>query len=1156
MATVILGRSLDDIDAFYTTHGTGHRAFHMNTLATAAWLSELDTIAAGDGMGSLAWIGNMTQYHPSQRPTISHVVAMMIDTQREHRLFCLRCLEIDHSHSTQQLTDFVADTTSQPPAPSTVLQEHSGDDAEDPVTERYLAKVSTYSAGTTRPVTRDIADITVDTESGSRDDTSSKGGVIVQFQNDGSSDSVASRSACTTPVLRLPNATPSAESNSGRSTPASLHRRVESRPILVSSSQDSSRDLQADRQISICNASGSAWQGSTKRSGRFSALHSDRRPLPMHTAPTEVNFDDQPVIAPEPLKLPPLDMDYCYPLPRASLVPSYILAGSNRFSSKEVKVLTRTVGSYNLFVYGRLMFPSTLRGFAAYSLKGAYSRLHQRRLIPSSQDWARADVSIQHAAEAMTPAVLNGFDAWRPTGYNLAVIQNRSFTPAILANRDLEQYEPLDPEPPGHVRGFLLMGLTEEALRYCDLVFSTEDEMLRRARATTTKDKPPSDAVGRKREAQRMAGLNPLLERREVSVDIQLTTGQNQSLWAETYVWKRGVADLVRPWGPEKFIRGSGLHKISDVKGRLWREEEATLANTMKLNYALVGDELCAAIVSGDSARLRQLLNIGTDVNAACRKHGTPLQAAVTKGYEDMVRLLLDFQANPSKAGGRYGTPLLAAVIGSRRSITELLLNKRANVFANDDQYVTALYQAAGHGDYTITEMLLEAGAWLGQDYEEVKDLASEKRNSDIQALLRKYDIRDAKLISIEASRARNHLGPAKGFKYLEGSSHLWEPVLGDSSHVLGSVLKNSSHVLKPVMLKFLSLLARSGPWTGLKGVAIVKTALAEGADPRILTYIREAMNPVQVLIDLLKGSMKPTGEVPDIEPSLTDRVQELDSDEEYSAVMEGSPYGDNSQNESSSDWNPFENPSADDWSSNSPRSPRSRSPASSVGPVERSPSPGSQSAGENRSMPGAFPEPSPQPEVIAAPTARISHSVPGYPRPSLPPSSAPTRNRPPIRSTHSAPNGRLDSRSKLPRFDPHFLVSCHPGLSKAPYADVSQAPPMSHRPRARSLEDPPPPYTAYDRNLSPASRRDDRIYEKCPAPMRQWHSDDRVRDPYQDRPPYDQRRHSSSVICYSRCTKCDGVGRYREIWYDRSNRRQTEEVHCMSCRGCGILIE
>lgn len=107
------------------------------------------------------------------------------------------------------------------------------------------------------------------------------------------------------------------------------------------------------------------------------------------------------------------------------------------------------------------------------------SPLHQRRLYPSSTDWAKAETSIKRAAKIMTPARLKGYDRWRPIGMDCAAVQDSRFTSRILRNRGADGYAPIKPEPPGEVVGFVILGLTEEALRYCDVVFTSDHKSLK-----------------------------------------------------------------------------------------------------------------------------------------------------------------------------------------------------------------------------------------------------------------------------------------------------------------------------------------------------------------------------------------------------------------------------------------------------------------------------------------------------------------------------------------------------------------------------------------------------------------------------------------------------------------------------------------------------
>jgi hypothetical protein len=830
MATVLNDSTLDAMDAFYSTHGSNSTAFHGNQAATSEWLQKLLSSSTQADNEPLFWVQTMLQEASTTRPTASQMIAKITDAQSEHRYFCFRCCEVEYGGGTQEVHPEHCATKgiiTQSQLQMYMQQEEarSGGVENDTVTAQFLEDIG-------------VAPVASDSTSRSGEGTLETSSDGCDKQKDSSDE----------PVTET-NKPSSMDTNSSSDKVSEIEDAVQSQsqPREGKSRSNPRMTFQLDAHTTDTPRDSTA--------ERFSGLHKDRRPLPSEAKPTVIDIDDELIIAPEPLCTPPLELKDCYPLPKATLVPSYILAGTNRFTKNEMRAADPTLGVYNLFVYGRLMFPSAYRGFAARSIDGVYSPMHQRRLVPSSSDWSGADTCIKRAAEVMTPARLEGYDAWRPSGYNFAAIHDASQTGAILANRALKDLNPFQSVPTGEVTGFLIVGLTEESLRYCDLVFGSTPENVRRAHVVSkdTEGSSSSDSEGLKPRRR------PLLERRRVVVHTELDTGDVRSTPAYTYVWKNGVQGLWHPWRPESFARSPEFPAMSEVKEESCRSEETSLAKTM-MSYALVGDELCAAILSSDITKLQELLKSYRDVDGSCRKFGTPLQAAISKGDEDMVRLLLSYGANPNKVGGKYGTPLIAAAIGGRKSITRLLLKQRADVFGSDKTHVNALYQAVGHGDWAITEMLLEAGAWLSQDYGEVKDLAAEKRDTELQALLRDYDIKDAKMIKLEATKYRNRLS--------EGKSRSSSILPSDSSRILGLVVR-----------KFLLLSSEPGSWRGRKGVAVTRVALAAGVPPEMLGYLRNALDPVSKLIDMLKAADKNREAEAVRESSEMGKIEELDSD-------------------------------------------------------------------------------------------------------------------------------------------------------------------------------------------------------------------------------------------------------------------------------------
>jgi hypothetical protein len=272
-----------------------------------------------------------------------------------------------------------------------------------------------------------------------------------------------------------------------------------------------------------------------------------------------------------------------------------------------------------------------------------------------------------------------------------------------------------------------------------------------------------------------------------------------------------------------------------------WKAEEHALAMIMKIKYALPGDYLYGAIVREDTDELERLLEDGYDPNTPCRIYGFPLQAAAALGHEDMVCLLLNFGANANARGGRFETPLLAASHCGHKRLVRILLKNGADVFIGGGKYVSPLYQAVGHSDRDIAEMLLERGAWLGNDYRELLDLASERRDRDMKDLLLDYDVSDLR---------RKRIAPAE--RRLDRDGQLIKDGKARDQDLV-EMAKVSSKVLMTVVTKFMVLQSQRGSWRGRKGVVIARAAIEAGAPPVILDCIRGAVNPVMKLIESLR---------------------------------------------------------------------------------------------------------------------------------------------------------------------------------------------------------------------------------------------------------------------------------------------------------------
>lgn len=606
---------------------------------------------------------------------------------------------------------------------------------------------------------------------------------------------------------------------------------------------------------------------SLARKVRFAGLPEELRPMP--TDQTQPSPDEPSTfVCPEPVIPPPFRQEESLPLPGATLVPSYVLAGTNHFTKHELSTANffRQVDC-NLFVYGRLMFPSILNAIAVESTKGVYYPEMRRRLQPTTADWAKTNLSIKHASEVMTPAVLRGYDRWRPRGLNCAVIQDKRLTKKILTRREDKGYKDLRCTPAGEVVGFLILGVRAEALRFCDAIFGGDEKTLRSMKIPDEREDSESDssdeddsshsrrqATNSRYRSQRLE----LLQRQTVEVEVEAQGGSIEKVQAQTYVWCDGIRDLDHIWEEERFLRSkhmqATLGEASTTSLTSWIAQEQTLASIMNISFARVGDYLCGPILAGNIQELAVLLRNGFDANATCRIYGSPLNAAIVKGREDMVRLLIDNGAQVSgvSEGGQYGTPLIAAAYSGRKSISKLLIQCGADIYEGDGVHVNALYQAVAHGDYALAEMLLDHGAWLCREWREIRDLAEELGDNDIQSLLEEYDVR------------KMHMRYLRESEHLEENRVSRDEIYDDSVNVrlLPGQFKhkainwddvNLSKVGVAVIRRVATASRMPGSWKGRRGVAVVLAALNAGAPKDILKLLRGVVNPLRRLAQILR---------------------------------------------------------------------------------------------------------------------------------------------------------------------------------------------------------------------------------------------------------------------------------------------------------------
>lgn len=130
---------------------------------------------------------------------------------------------------------------------------------------------------------------------------------------------------------------------------------------------------------------------------------------------------------------------------------------------------------------------------------------------------------------------------------------------------------------------------------------------------------------------------------------------------------------------------------------------EATWAQTNK--------SIDQAAVDGDVARVKELLDKGTDINTRNRMDYTPLLGAARNGRKEVVDLLLSKGADINAKERSGKTALFLAVEFGHKEIVQVLLDKGADINVVTGRGENAFSMAKKTGNTEIVGMLAKKGA-------------------------------------------------------------------------------------------------------------------------------------------------------------------------------------------------------------------------------------------------------------------------------------------------------------------------------------------------------------------------------------------------------------------------------------------------------------
>jgi len=151
---------------------------------------------------------------------------------------------------------------------------------------------------------------------------------------------------------------------------------------------------------------------------------------------------------------------------------------------------------------------------------------------------------------------------------------------------------------------------------------------------------------------------------------------------------------------------------------------------------------LNSAARSGNTEKIRQLLDNGTDVNGKDFVHRTALADAAYSGNTNCVKLLLDRGANVNGRSAYGETALYFAAGRNQPDCVKLLLDHGADADCGDlvcNKGYTPLMSAADGGYFQCAKLLLDYGANIDIKAENGKtalDLAGENGHSDVVKLI------------------------------------------------------------------------------------------------------------------------------------------------------------------------------------------------------------------------------------------------------------------------------------------------------------------------------------------------------------------------------------------------------------------------------------
>jgi ankyrin repeat protein len=170
--------------------------------------------------------------------------------------------------------------------------------------------------------------------------------------------------------------------------------------------------------------------------------------------------------------------------------------------------------------------------------------------------------------------------------------------------------------------------------------------------------------------------------------------------------------------------------------------------------FTRMPSELFDAVKRGDTARVKELIEKGVDVNARDKDDWAPLDIAAYNGYASVAELLIKNGADVNARDNKGFTPLHFAAYNGHVDVAELLLKHGADLNAKNNDGWTPLHYAAQEGHADVAELLIRHGADLNAKNSENKtplDVARERGQGDVARVIEEFIASRLAILGVEA---------------------------------------------------------------------------------------------------------------------------------------------------------------------------------------------------------------------------------------------------------------------------------------------------------------------------------------------------------------------------------------------------------------------